>query len=128
MAQLHSYYITNSRKEICYPENFSENEIQDAIEATYTSFIDDNETGNEENEENVDGEEYNIDNEFDRDSLQTSNSLEITSYFDFDNAEFQRLMEVEVQVVVESQQCNIDHGEKEFDIDSVLDNTLENLV
>ena len=128
MAQLHSYYITNSQKEICYPENFSENEIQDAIEATYTSFIDDNETDNEENEENVDSEEYNIDNEFDRDSLQTSNSLEITSYFDFDNAEFQRLMEVEVQVVVEFQQCNIDHGEKEFDIDSVLDNTLENLV
>ena len=51
MAQLHTYYITNSRKEINYPGDFTDDEIQDAIEATYASFNDNDEIDNEINEE-----------------------------------------------------------------------------
>ena len=121
MAQLHSYYITNSQKEIYFPDNFTENELQEAIEAAFD--IENNETDNELNVEYLSSEESTADNNMDC----SSSFLEIANYFNFDNAEFQQLMEVDIQVVIEPHQYITDHGEKEFDIDTLLDNTLEEL-
>jgi len=122
MAQLHTYYITNSQKEICYSDNFTSEEIQEAITVAF-SPDNYNEIIEETSDYSSDEEEF-----LNTDSFESiSQSLEITNYFDFDDIEFQRLLTVDVQVVIEPMQEIVNHGEKEFDIDSVLDNMLEKL-
>jgi hypothetical protein len=122
MAQLHTYYITNSHQEICYPDSFSNNadEIQDAITAVFTP---------DDYDETIERDYSSDDEEFlDTDGLETilqpSDFLEIANYFDFNDAEFQQLMAVDIQVVIEPMQEITNHGEREFNIDEVLDSIL----
>src|SRR6266480_314633 len=98
MAQLHTYYITNSRKKICYPNNFTNNEIQDAIT---TIFLPDDydEITEEANDYSSDEEEF-LDIDSFESSLQSSGFFDITNYFDFDDIEFQQLLAVDIQVVI----------------------------
>ena len=42
------------------------------------------------------------------------------NYFNFDNQDLQRALEMEVRVVIEQETTDYDHGEKNFNIDALL--------
>lgn len=129
MAKLHSYYVTNASTEMSYAHiDLTDFEFYKAVNESFGEFADfsDDEIQDQENELN------RIESENDDNALSENNSeipeigneMIMENYFNFDNEEFQRALEMNVRVVIEQEVTNYDHGKNDYDINSLLDANL----
>ncbi len=44
----------------------------------------------------------------------------IENYFNFDDEDLQKVLELEVRVIIEQEITNYDHGENDYDINTLL--------
>lgn len=125
MAKLHSYYVNNASKEMNYAfSNITEDEFLRELNKSFNDIAEFSEEIEELEEEfNQPGEEEDLDQ--DNEELpKENNEIIIDKYFDI-NEELRRVLGVEVSVVIEQPAVPAyDHGEKEFDINELLDSTL----
>ncbi|CAB5368067.1 unnamed protein product [Rhizophagus irregularis] len=125
MAKLHSYYVNNALKEMNYAfSNITEDEFFRELNKSFNDITKFSEEVEEQEEEfNQPDEEEDLDQ--DNEELpKENNEIIIDKYFDI-NEELRRALGVEVRVVVEQPAVPAyDHGEKEFDINELLNSTL----
>lgn len=125
MAKLHSYYVTNASTEMSYAHsNITDTEFYNAINESFndiTEFSDD-EINEQEVELNI-AEYDDNDNlaENNKESPEFGNEITIENYFNFDDKDLQEALKMEVRVVIEQDINNYDHGEKNYDIDQLLE-------
>ena len=137
MAKLHTHYITNAQKELKYAyagvseDNF-QSSIRDALyeanrsdgfdegEGDNFSDDDDDENDNGDDENNDDGEKSNHDS-----NISNQKATEIEKWVDINDLELKRLLNIEVNVVIEPQPLPvINHGSNVFDIEAMVDRIL----
>lgn len=137
MAKLHTHYITNAQKELKYAyagvseDNF-QSSIRDALyeanrsdgfdegEGDNFSDDDDDENDNGDDENNDDGEKSNHDS-----NISNQKATEIEKWVDINDLELKRLLNIEVNVVIEPQPLPvINHGSNVFDIEATVDRIL----
>src|SRR2546430_84576 len=120
MAFLHAYYVTNASSEMKYAElnksfnnlSFSEEEIEEKKDELFQLEVEDN----EDKDLTQDQEELS----------KADNKIIMDKYFDI-NDELQKVLGVEVSVIIEREPVIItpyDHGDKNFDIDALIDANL----
>ncbi len=125
MAKLHSYYVTNASTEMSYAHsNITDTEFYNAINESFndiTEFSDD-EINEQEVELNI-AEYDDNDNlaENNKESPEFGNEITIENYFNFDDKDLREALKMEVRVVIEQDINNYDHGEKNYDIDQLLE-------
>ena len=126
MTKLHAYYVSNASKELNYA--FSGLKQEDFLNQLNKSFNDITEFSEDEIEDQE--KEYDRpddDDDLDRNNQETlmgGNEIILDKYFDI-NVELQKALEVDVRIVIEKEAVPVyDHGEKEFDIDELLNSTL----
>lgn len=137
MAKLHTHYITNAQKELKYAyagvsEDDFQSSIRDALyeanrsdgfdegEGDNFSDDDDDENDNGDDENNDDGEKSNHDS-----NISNQKATEIEKWVDINDLELKRLLNIEVNVVIESQPLPvINHGSNVFDIEATVDRIL----
>lgn len=125
MAKLHYFYVNNASKEMNYTfSNLIEDEFFCELNKSFnniTKFLEEVEEQEEEFNQSDEKEDLDQDNE---ELPKENNEIIIDKYFDI-NEELQRVLEVEVRVVIEQAAVfAYDHGEKEFNINKLLDTTL----
>jgi hypothetical protein len=129
MAKLHTYYITNAKTEMNYVQsNINEEELHQIFNKSLNYDDDDNDDikGDNEVNENENEEDINEDFEEDKEEIPADyNEIIIENYFDLNNREFQQALQMDVRVVVEEIK-DYDHGDKNFNIDSLLDANFNN--
>jgi hypothetical protein len=127
MAKLHTHYITNAQKYlkqayVGVSEDIFQSSIREALSnAKGRDDLDDDEDDDFSDDDDDDDEEE------DRDS-NTSNqrNTEIEKWIDINNSELKNLLNIEVNVVIES--CplpNINHGSSVFDVEAAVDKVLD---
>lgn len=137
MAKLHTYYITNAQKELKYAyagvsEDDFQSSIRDALyeanrsdgfdegEGDNFSDDDDDENDNGDDENNDDGKKSNHDS-----NISNQKATEIEKWVDINDLELKRLLNIEVNVVIEPQPLPvINHGSNVFDIEATVDRIL----
>lgn len=137
MAKLHTHYITNAQKELKYAyagvsEDDFQSSIRDALyeanrsdgfdegEGDNFSDDDDDENDNGDDENNDDGEKSNHDS-----NISNQKATEIEKWVDINDLELKRLLNIEVNVVIEPQPLPvINHGSNVFDIEATVDRIL----
>src|ERR1043166_294314 len=126
MAKLHTYYVTNAKMEMNYVQsNISEEELHQMFNKSLN--YDDDDDNEEEKEEEEEEEEVNNDDfeEDEKEMLADYNEIIIENYFDLNNQEFQQALKMDVRVIIEEVK-DYDHGEKNFNIDLLLDSNFNN--
>ena len=126
MAKLHTYYVTNAKMEMNYVQsNISEEKLHQMFNKSLN--YDDDDDNEEEKEEEEEEEEVNNDDfeEDEKEMLADYNEIIIENYFDLNNQEFQQALKMDVRVIIEEVK-DYDHGEKNFNIDSLLDSNFNN--
>ena len=127
MTKLHVYYVSNASKELNYA--FSGLKQEDFLNQLNKSFNDITEFSEDEIEDQE--KEYDQPDEGNNDldhnnekTLVEGNEIILDKYFDI-NVELQKALEVDVRIVIEKEAVPVyDHGEKEFDVDELLNSTL----
>ena len=124
MAKLHTYYVTNAKTEINYVNSdFTEEQLFQAINENLniTEFSDEEigEQQEEFNNNDIDDDDENDLDENEKEIPEINNEIIMENYFDFNNQEFQRALEVDVRVVIE-EPVNFDHGRNNFDINALI--------
>lgn len=137
MAKLHTHYITNAQKELKYAyagvsEDDFQSSIRDALyeanrsdgfdegEGDNFSDDDDDENDNGDDKNNDDGEKSNHDS-----NISNQKATEIEKWVDINDLELKRLLNIEVNVVIEPQPLPvINHGSNVFDIEATVDRIL----
>ena len=137
MAKLHTHYITNAQKELKYAyagvsEDDFQSSIRDALyeanrsdgfdegEGDNFSDDDDDENDNGDDENNDDGEKSNHDS-----NISNQKATEIEKWVDINDLELKRLLNIEVNVVIEPQPLPvINHSSNVFDIEATVDRIL----
>ncbi|CAG8636744.1 16143_t:CDS:2 [Funneliformis mosseae] len=98
MTKLHTYYVSNAFSKISYIySDLTDDEFYKAV-----NDRDDNLT--------IDNEEI----------LKYGSKSVMENYFNFDNQNLQKALEVEVRVVIEQKITNYDHKEKNYNSDALL--------
>ena len=126
MAKLHTYYVSNALKEMNYA--FSGLTQDDFLNELNKSFSDitefsEDEIEDQEKEYKQSDEEEDLDQN-NEETLMRGNDLILDKYFDI-NVELQKALEVEVRVVIEKEAVpSYDHGERVFDIEDLVNSTL----
>ena len=126
LAKLHSYYVSNASSEMNYAfSGVTEEEFLKELNKSFGDITEFSENDIEEQEKEFDqtgNEEEDLAQ--DNKELQEENEIIMVKYFDI-NEELQKALDVEIRVVIEQEeQPSYDHGEKEFDINALLDSTL----
>jgi hypothetical protein len=129
LAKLHSYYVSNASTEMNYAfSGLTEEEFFKELNKSFNDITEFSEEEIDEQEEEFnqteeENEEENL--EEDKEELTNDgNEIIMEKYFDI-NEELQRALGVEVRVVIEQEaEEPFDHGDKEFDINALLDSTL----
>lgn len=140
MAKLHAHYITNARKELKYayigtPDDVFQSSIQEALSnAKARDDFDEDEDEDDDFDDNFDDDlnddkddEDNADvQEGDRNSnIRNQRNTNIENWIDINDPELKRLLNVEVNVVIEPRPLPIiNHGSTEFDIEATVDKVL----
>jgi len=125
MAKLHSYYVTNASNEMSYAHtDLSDSEFYKAVSESFNEFTDfsDDEINEQENELNA--LEYEDDSDLfenGRETPEVNNEMIMENYFNFDDKDLQKALELDVRVVIEQEVTNYDHGENNYDINALLD-------
>jgi hypothetical protein len=130
MAKLHTYYVTNAKTEINYVNSdFTEEQLFQAINENLniTEFSDEEigEQQEEFNNNDIDDDDENDLDENEKEIPEINNEIIMENYFDFNNQEFQRALEVDVRVVIE-EPVNFDHGRNNFDINALINANFNN--
>ena len=130
LTKLHTYYVSNAKTELKYVSQdmnkMNDDEFYYSVRSGVYQDIDDY-IGVENNEKNDDEDDDNNDlvdiEEYEKFDEESSNDLlQCESYFDLTSKEVAELLKLqEPRVVIELPAAPIDHGEKEFDLDSLLD-------
>lgn len=123
MAKLHTHYITNAQKELKYAyagvsEGDFQSSIRDALAEANGSddlyedegdyFFDDDDDENDDDRNNGDDD-----------------GTEIEKWVDINDLELNRLLNIEVSVIIEPQPLPvINHGSNLFDIEATVDRIL----
>jgi hypothetical protein len=126
MAKLHSYYVSNASKEMNYAfSGLKQDEFLNELNKSFNEITEFSEDEIEDQEKEYDrtDEEEDLDQN-NEETLNRGNEIILDKYFDVD-AELQKALEVDVRIVIEKETVPVyDHGEKEFDIDELLNSTL----
>jgi hypothetical protein len=130
MVKLHTYYVTNAKTEINYVNSdFTEEQLFQAINENLniTEFSDEEigEQQEEFNNNDIDDDDENDLDENEKEIPEINNEIIMENYFDFNNQEFQRALEVDVRVVIE-EPVNFDHGRNNFDINALINANFNN--
>lgn len=133
MSKLHTYYITNAKNELKYsytglPEDTFHSTIQEAINrARMSDDSDYEEEFNDEFDDECNDEESGGDTEKEDNNLNSSQgNIAIENWINMDDPELKKLLDIEVNVVIEPYPLAIDHGSKDFNIEAFVDQTLGN--
>ena len=125
MAKLHSYYVTNASTEMSYAyTDLTDFEFYKAVSESFNEFTDfsDDEINEQEDELNTLEYEDNNGNLFEnnKEAPEVGNEMVMENYFNFDDKDLQKALELEVRVVIEQEITNYDHGENDYDINALL--------
>jgi spore coat polysaccharide biosynthesis predicted glycosyltransferase SpsG len=127
MAKLHTYYVSNASTEMNYAfSGLSEEQFFVELNKSFNEITEfsEEELEEQEKEYNQAEEEENLDKD-NEEIPKEGNEIILEKYFNI-NEELQRALEVEVRVVVEQEESrHYDHGNKDFDINAVLDANLD---
>ena len=140
MAKLHTHYITNAQKELKYTytgisENDFQSSIRDALSEANRSdgfnedegddfFEDDDDKNNNGDDENDDGGDCGEKGNHDS-NISNQNATEIEKWVDINDLELKRLLNIEVNVIIEPQPLLvINHGSNVFNIEATVDRVL----
>ena len=133
MAKLHTHYITNAQKELKYAyagvsEDDFQSSIRDALyEANRSDGFDEGEGDNfsdDDDNENDNGDDENNDDD-ENSNISNQKATEIEKWVDINDLELKRLLNIEVNVVIEPQPLPvINHGSNVFDIEATVDRIL----
>jgi hypothetical protein len=143
MAKLHTHYITNAQKELKYAfAGVSEEDFQSSMrnalseangndgfdedEGDYFFDDDDDENDNGDDENDDDGNDGDNGEEGNHDSnISNQKTTDIEKWVDINDLELKRLLNIEVNVVIEPQPLPvISHGSNVFDIEATVDRIL----
>ncbi len=125
MVKLHSYYITNTSTELNYAHiDLTDFKFYKAVSESFNEFTDfsDNEINEQKDELNTLEYENDNDNLFEnnKEVPSTGNKMIIKNYFNFDDKDLQKILELKVRVVIEQKIINYDHEENDYDINALL--------
>jgi hypothetical protein len=140
MAKLHTHYITNAQKKLKYAytgvsEDDFQSSIRDALSEVNRSdgfnedegddfFEDDDDKNNNGDDENDDGGDCGEKGNYDS-NISNQNATEIEKWVDINDLELKRLLNIEVNVVIEPQPLPvINHGSNVFNIEATVDRVL----
>jgi hypothetical protein len=132
MAKLHTHYITNARKELKYaytgtPDDVFQSSVQEAL-SNAKARDDFDEDEDDDFDDDFDDDEDNDDDqeEGDRNSnIHKQKNTEIENWVDINDSELKRLLNIEVNVVIEPRLLPvINYGSSEFDIEATVDKVL----
>jgi len=128
MAKLHTHYITNAQKELKHayiglPEDDFQSFVQQALSNAKSSddfleeeedeyFSDDDDDDDDDVDENGNG------------NISDTRNMNIEKWININDSELKKLLEVNVNVVIEPHSTTINHGSNVFDIEATLDNIL----
>ena len=117
MAKLHAYYITNAKAELKYVyQDLPEEKLYEEIEKNLSDYLTEDDII--EVEEEVEFENEDLDTNQNEDKDDTNNNR-IDQYLNLVSEELRRLLEVQV-VEVHIEKQPVDHGEKDFDVNALL--------
>src|SRR2546429_4349552 len=118
MAKLHAYYITNAKAELKYVyQDLPEEKLYEEIEKNLSEYFTENDII--EVEEEVEFEDEDLDTNQDEDKDDTNSNNRIDQYLNLASEELRRLLEVQV-VEVRIEKQPVDYGEKDFNINALL--------
>ena len=121
MAKLHAYYVTNVTTELNYVRsNITERELHQMINQSLDDGDDEIREDKELNENENDEEDLEED---EKEIPDHNNEIIIENYFDLNDQEFQKALEVDVRVVIEEPN-QFDHGSSDFDINALINANL----
>ena len=128
LAKLHVYYVSNVKTELKFAaQNMSDDDVYNAMQNIFSDEIGleevDEEFENFDQVDDIEDDVVDVDNGSDEQFDNDNNEMKIENFFNLADKELAELLKTqEVHVVIEP--IIIDHGEKEFDIDSLLDKEL----
>ena len=125
MAKLHSYYVTNASTEMSYAyTDLTDFEFYKAVSESFNEFTDFSDDEINEQEDELNTLEYEDDNgnlfENNKEAPEVGNEMVMENYFNFNDKDLQKALELEVRVVIEQEITNYDHGENDYDINALL--------
>src|SRR5215216_4007625 len=123
MAKLHTHYITNAQKELKYAyAGVSEDDLQSSIQGAFSEVNGNNCFDEDEGDDfsDDDDEKGNHDS-----NISNQKDTEIEKWVNINDLELKRLLNIEVNVVIEPQPLPvINHGSNVFDIEATVDKIL----
>ena len=128
LAKLHAYYVSNVKTELKFAaQNMSDDDVYNAMQNIFSDEIGleevDEEFENFDQVDDIEDDVVDVDNGSDEQFDNDNNEMKIENFFNLADKELAELLKTqEVHVVIEP--IIIDHGEKEFDIESLLDKEL----
>jgi hypothetical protein len=137
MAKLHTHYITNAKKELKYAyvgvseDNFQTSVREALSEANASDGLDEDEGNDFFDDDDGDDDDYDDDDDDDEESNHDSNipnqrDTEIEKWVNINDLELKRLLNVEVNVVIEPHPLPIiDHGSNVFDVEATVNRILD---
>ena len=118
MAKLHTYYIINAKAKLKYVyQDLPEEKLYEEIEKNLSEYLTEDDII--EVEEEVEFEDEDLDTNQDEDKDDTNSNNRIDQYLNLASEELRRLLEVQV-VEVRIEKQPVDHGEKDFDVNALL--------
>ncbi|CAB5363639.1 unnamed protein product [Rhizophagus irregularis] len=124
MAKLHTHYIMNAQKELKYAyTGLSEDSFQSSVREALSNAKASDDLNEDSDDDFFDSDDDNDENNDNSNSLDTR-SMEIERWINIDNSELNKLLNVNVSVVIEPHPITINHGSNTFDIEATLDSVL----
>ena len=125
MVKLHSYYITNTSTELNYAHiDLTDFKFYKAVSESFNEFTDfsDDEINEQEDELNTLKYENDNDNLFENNKEVPSinNEIIMENYFNFDDEDLQKALELKIRVVIEQEITNYNYKENDYDINALL--------
>ena len=132
MAKLHTHYITNVQKELKYayagiPDDVFQFSVQKALSDAKArdDFIEDEDGDDFDDDDKDDTNDRDQEEEDHNSNIRNQRNTEIENWIDINDPELKRLLNIEVNVVIEPRPLPIiNHGSSEFDIEATVDKVL----
>ena len=109
MAKLHSYYVTNASTEMSYAyTDLTDFEFYKAVSESFNEITDfsDDEINEQEDELNTLEDDNGNLFENNKENPEVGNEMIMENYFNFDDEDLQKALELEVRVVIEQETTN----------------------
>ena len=117
MAKLHAYYITNAKAELKYVyQGLSEEKFYEEVDKNLFEYLAEDDIVKVEEDY---GYNYDDKNEDEDENGTNNNNSRIDEYLNLASEKLRRLLEVQV-VEVHIERQLVDHGEKDFDVNALL--------